>query len=184
MTKSIVTSMLLATMAVTANLALAEAFTPLGAEAGANADGSIPAWTGGFSRGVIWSDIGKQFVDPFADDPVKFSIDARNLETYRDNLTPGQIEQLRRNPDGYRLNVYETRRTARYPEYVYAVAQKNAGTARLAEGGNGVLDYQGYYPFIHPKSGVEVLWNHFMRYRGGSLLRTHTQDHPAERFLQ
>lgn len=166
---------LLSATAMCFNFAVAQEFTPLGAEAAANADGSIPAWTGGFSRGVTWSDIGKQFVDPFADDPVKFSIDARNLETYRDNLTPGQIEQLRRNPDGYRLNVYETRRTARYPEYVYAAAQKNEGTARLAAGGNGVLDYQGYYPFIHPKSGVEVLWNHFMRYRGGSLLRTHTQ---------
>lgn len=55
----------------------------------------------GLSRGVTWSDIGKQFVDPFANDPVKFSIDASNLETNRGNLTPGQIEQLLRNPQHY-----------------------------------------------------------------------------------
>ncbi|BBP83147.1 hypothetical protein PHLH8_27890 [Pseudomonas sp. Pc102] len=176
MTKPRVLSALMATMALAASFtAAAEALTPLGAEAAGNADGSIPAWTGGFSRGITWNDIPKQFVDPFAGDPVKFSIDASNYETYRDNLTPGQIEQLRRNPDGYRLNVYETRRTARYPEHVYEAARKNAQTARLAPGGNGVLDYEGYVPFSHPKSGVEVLWNHFMRYRGGSLFREHTQ---------
>lgn len=176
MTNPRVLSALMATMALAASFtAAAEALTPLGAEAAGNADGSIPAWTGGFSRGITWSDIPKQFVDPFAGDPVKFSIDASNYETYRDNLTPGQIEQLRRNPDGYRLNVYETRRTARYPEHVYEAARKNAQTARLAPGGNGVLDYEGYVPFSHPKSGVEVLWNHFMRYRGGSLFREHTQ---------
>lgn len=176
MTKPSVLCALMAAMALAASFtAAAEALTPLGAEAAGNADGSIPAWTGGFSRGITWSDIPKQFVDPFAGDPVKFSIDASNYETYRDNLTPGQIEQLRRNPDGYRLNVYETRRTARYPEHVYEAARRNAQTARLAPGGNGVLDYEGYVPFSHPKSGVEVLWNHFMRYRGGSLFREHTQ---------
>ncbi|GAC1033143.1 DUF1329 domain-containing protein [Pseudomonas sp. No.21] len=176
MTKPRVLCALMAAMALAASFtAAAEALTPLGAEAAGNADGSIPAWTGGFSRGITWSDIPKQFVDPFAGDPVKFSIDASNYETYRDNLTPGQIEQLRRNPDGYRLNVYETRRTARYPEHVYEAARRNAQTARLAPGGNGVLDYEGYVPFSHPKSGVEVLWNHFMRYRGGSLFREHTQ---------
>ncbi len=44
--------MLLAAMAVSESRAVAEQFTPLGAEAAGNADGSIPAWTVGFSRGV------------------------------------------------------------------------------------------------------------------------------------
>ena len=51
----------------------------LGAEAAANAGGSIPVWTSGFSLGLTRSDIDKQFVDPFADDPVKFSSAASNL---------------------------------------------------------------------------------------------------------
>ncbi len=73
MTKPSVLSVLMATVALTASFtAAADAFTPLGAEAAGNADGSIPAWTGGFSRGVTWNDIPKQFVDPFASDPVKF----------------------------------------------------------------------------------------------------------------
>ncbi|WP_178122540.1 DUF1329 domain-containing protein [Pseudomonas sp. R-28-1W-6] len=157
--------------AAAASATYAGNFTPLGADASASADGSIPAWTGGFS-GNSSKD---RFLNPFAGDPVKFSISFANYKQYQDNLTPGQVEHLRRNPEGYQLNVYETRRTARLPEHVYAVARENSQTAKLAADGNGVIDYKGYYPFIFPKSGLEVLWNHFMRYRGGSLLREHTQ---------
>ncbi|SDI16375.1 Protein of unknown function [Pseudomonas benzenivorans] len=153
----------------------ADNLTPLGAELSGNADGSIPEWTGGLSRNIKQEQASSQLTDPFANDPIKFSINYENHKKYKDHLTPGQIEQLRRNPDDYQLNIYETRRTAKLPEHVYQSAQQNAETAKLAADGNGVVDYHGYYPFIHPKNGLEAVWNHFMRYRGGSLYRVHTQ---------
>ena len=176
MKSKISTLTVLAALVMTAHtMVFADNQTPLGAELSGNADGSIPAWTGGFSRNIKQGQAPSQFTDPFANDPIKFSINYENYKEYQEYLTPGQIEQLRRNPDGYQLNIYETRRTAKLPEYVYQSAQQNAKTAKLAADGNGVVDYQGYYPFIHPKNGLEAVWNHFMRYRGGSLYRAHTQ---------
>ncbi|MBB1520054.1 DUF1329 domain-containing protein [Aquipseudomonas guryensis] len=149
--------------------------TPLGAELAGNADGSIPAWQGGYRQPLASTDIARDFIDPFASDPIELTIDHSNYQQYQNHLTPGQIEQLRRNKDGYRLNVYQTRRTAAVPEPVYQAASRNRETAQLTPDGNGVTGYQGYYPFPAPKTGLEVLWNHFMRYRGGSLFRSQTQ---------
>lgn len=155
--------------------ALATDYTPLGAEISGNPDGSIPPWTGGYNREANWTDIPSQFVDPFSGDKIKFSINYENHIKYKENLTAGQIEQLRKNPNGYQLNIYETRRTAKLPKHIYLAAQKNSKEAILASDGNEVINYEGYYPFIHPKTGLEALWNHLMRYRGGSLQRSHTQ---------
>lgn len=152
----------------------AEQLTPLGALQGANNDGSIPAWEGGYQHQPT-GDTMQAATDPFASDTIEFYIDKNNYENYRALLTPGQIEMLRRNPEDYRLNIYKTRRSAALPQPIYDMAQKNARSARLSEDGNGITGFQGYYPFIQPANGLQAIWNHFMRYRGGSLLRKQTQ---------
>jgi hypothetical protein len=45
-------------------------------------------------------------------------------------------------------------------------------------GGNGLENFETAIPFPIPKSGVEVIWNHITRYRGGSVTRLVTQATP------
>ena len=44
-------------------------------------------------------------------------------------------------------------------------------TAQLAKGGNGVTNAGEGIPFAIPKEGVEVFWNHVLRYRGDVIVR-------------
>src|SRR5512139_3438879 len=92
--------------------------TPVGAEKAGNKDGTIPAWTGGLcSAPAGWSPA-KGYVDPFAGDKVKFTITKANAAQYKDKLTPGTLAMLDKY-DNFKMNVYETRRTACYPQAVY-----------------------------------------------------------------
>ena len=96
--------------------------TPLGAERAGNADGSIPAWDGGITKipaGISWEN--EQFyTDPFSDDKVLYSITAANMDQYADKLSPGQKALFKKYPETYRIDVYQTRRTAAAPEWLYA----------------------------------------------------------------
>src|SRR6185503_3182268 len=49
--------------------------------------------------------------------------------------------------------------------------QAHRDTAELAKGGNGVINAGEGIPFPVPKSGVEVFWNHVLRYRGDVIIR-------------
>ncbi|MGM0526534.1 MAG: DUF1329 domain-containing protein [Pseudomonadota bacterium] len=154
---------------------LGQDLTPIGAEKAANADGSIPAWGGGYSDSSVGQVRG---TNPFADDEILFTITSSNLNEYRDNLTPGQIAMFDKYPD-YKMNVYKTRRTATYPDELWPKIQKNAENAELVAGGNGIQDYETTtIPFPIPKSGVEAVWNHITRFRGGAVTR-HVAQFPV-----
>ncbi|MCY1409559.1 hypothetical protein D9M71_249120 [compost metagenome] len=158
---------------------LGTTLTPLGAEKAGNADGSIPAWTGGLKPGAAPLDNG--FLgDPFASDKPLFVITAANAAQYKDKLTPGQMAMLQRYPDSYRIPVYKTQRTGASPQEVYDLAKKSAVTTQLINDGNGLGNFAQtrYYPFPIPKNGVEVYWNHNNRYRGGNMLRQAAQAAP------
>ena len=150
-------------------------FTPVGAERAGNAAGTIPAWTGGLTDLPSGYVEGQPLVDPFADEQPLFTITAQNYEQYSDNLSPGQIALLKRYPDTYRMPVYTTHRTALYPDAVYATFKDDALTAKTTDGGNGLANVDSYLPFPFPESGIEVIWNHVLRFRGGSVRRTYTQ---------
>ncbi|MEX1222684.1 MAG: DUF1329 domain-containing protein [Idiomarina sp.] len=141
--------------------------TPIGAEKAANADGSIPAWDGGYSSS---EGNAERPQDPFSDDQIQLTITNANLSEHRDLLTPGQIALFEKYPE-YEMNVYQTRRTAAYPQEIYELAQKNAVNASLVAGGNGLEDFDSHVPFPIPQSGLEVVWNHITRYRGGAVER-------------
>lgn len=149
--------------------------TPVGAERPGNAAGTIPAWTGGLTELPAGYVKGEPLVDPFPNEQPKFTITASNFEQYKDSLSPGQIALLKRYPDTFRMPVYETHRTAAYPENLYADFKKDAVTATTTDGGNGLANVDSYLPFPIPESGIEIVWNHILRYRGGSVRRVYSQ---------
>jgi hypothetical protein len=149
--------------------------TPVGAERPGNAAGTIPAWTGGLTELPAGYVEGQPLVDPFPNEQPLFTITAANYEQYKDQLSPGQIALLQRYPDTFRMPVYKTHRTAAYPDKLYADFKQDAVTAVTTDGGNGLANVDSYLPFPMPKSGIEIIWNHVLRYRGGSVRRVYAQ---------
>mgnify|MGYP001760319046 CR=1 FL=1 len=85
---------------------LGKSLTPFGAEASGNADGSIPAWTGGMTTVDPSYKPGGKRGDPFASEKPLFSITAKNMAQYEGKISDGTKEMLKRYPDTYRLDIY------------------------------------------------------------------------------
>ncbi|WP_158770103.1 DUF1329 domain-containing protein [Paraglaciecola sp. L1A13] len=153
--------------------------TPVGAVKAANADGSIPAWTGGITELPAGYTVGDHHPDPFADDKVLFTITAKNYQEYAEFLSDGQKELFKAYPDTYNMPVYQTRRSASLPQFVYDETAKNAVMAELIQGGNGIQNAAIGIPFPIPQNGVETIWNHILRYRGESVKRYAGQAGPT-----
>lgn len=144
---------------------LGESLTIWGAEKAGNADGSIPPYTGGIEPPANYDPSKPGFrPDPFADEKPKFSITAANMAQYEDKLTEGVKEMLKKYST-FRIDVYPTHRTAKYPQYVLDNTLKNARSCELAP---NLLQLAGTcfggVPFPIPKTGSEVMWNRTMKY--------------------
>ncbi|MEQ9507582.1 MAG: DUF1329 domain-containing protein, partial [Alloalcanivorax xenomutans] len=139
--------------------------TPVGAERAGNADGSIPAWTGGLTEAPSGWTRGDDRPDPFANEDPLFTITQDNVDQYADRLTPGSIALLKRYPE-FSMPVYKTHRTAAWPKPVYDSIADHATTAKLVGDGNGVDGVWGAIPFPIPENGNEVIWNHNLRFQG------------------
>ncbi len=159
--------------------ALKDSMTALGAIKGANADGSIPAWTGGLTAPPAGYQSGKPRPDPFAADKPLYEITAQNLGQYTALLSPGQQAMFKRYPNTWKLKVYPTRRSAAFSQAVNDAVIANATTAELTPDGNGVINATRSIPFPIPKTGVETIWNHLMRYRGETSERNVKQVTPT-----
>lgn len=157
---------------------LGKSLTQLGAEQSGNAEGTIPAWSGGLAQDAGNLDANGFLSNPFVNEQPLFTIDANNVERYKDKLSPGQLAMIKRYPDTYRLPVYVSHRSVALPDSVYAAALSNATNAKLIDGGNGLSNFQTAYPFPIPQNGQEVVWNHITRYRGGSVKRISVQATP------
>jgi hypothetical protein len=148
---------------------------PLGGEKAGNANGSIPAWTGGLtpSQNVTGPD-GRR-TDPFASEKPLFSINAKNVDQYGDKVTEGVKRMMQKYP-AFRIDVYPTHRTAMAPQYVYDNTFKNATNAKLVDGPAGPMPSgaHGGVPFPIAKTGIEVMWNHILRWRPPSWRRAAT----------
>jgi hypothetical protein len=140
--------------------------TPLGAERAGNKDGSIPAWTGGFTGTIAGEKPGGRRGDPFKDEKPLFTVTAQNMAQYEDKLSDGTKALLRKYPQTYKLNVYKTHRTAIAPQGVYDNTFKNATRAKLE--GQNLRGAYGGIPFPIPKNGVEAIWNHKLAWRGAA----------------
>lgn len=144
-------------------------FTPVGAEQAGSADGVIPPWTGGLQRSQWPADYqpGGRLRDPFASEKPLYTVTAANLAQYSKWLTPGQQALFARNSD-YEMRVYPTHRTVSYPQAIYDATQANIGKARTIAA-DSLADAHLGFPFPRPQTGVEVLWNHRVRYRGDTV---------------
>lgn len=148
---------------------LGSELTPVGANPEANADGSIPAWTGGLTSPPDGWSPEQGYINPFPEDEVQFTITADNLDEYRDHLSAGQIALLEKY-DNFKMPVYKTRRTAAYPQSVYDKIREQAADVTLE--GFGIQNLNGStVPFPIPENGLEVIWNHNVRYLGGGVER-------------
>jgi len=150
---------------------LGNSLTPLGGDASANADGSIPAYTGGITSAPAGYSVGDHHINPFPEDKVLFEITSSNYKEYEEFLAPGQIKLFETYPDTYRMPVYQSRRSASNPQFVYDATKKNAVNAALIESGNGVTGAATGIPFPVPQNGLEAIWNHILRYRGQAVQR-------------
>ncbi len=141
--------------------------TPTGAERAGNKDGTIPAWTGGYTTPIPDYAEGDPRPDPFAADKPLFAITAQNYRDYADKLPDGQKALFAKYPD-YRMEIYPTRRSAAAPAEVYESIRRNATRAHAAPEGirYGVEGAAGGIPFPIPKDGYEVVWNHLLAFWG------------------
>jgi hypothetical protein len=140
--------------------------TPVGAERAGNADGSIPAWTGGVTSAPGYVS-GAPRPDVFAGDKPLFSITARNFRDYEDKLPEGAKALFAKQAD-YRMDIYPSRRSAAAPEWVYENIFRNATRAHAAPEGiaYGVEGAVGGIPFPIPRNGFEAMWNHLLAFWG------------------
>ena len=159
---------------------LGTSLTPVGAEKAGNADGSIPAWTGGIPKNAGAVDSKGFLADPFVNEKPLFIITAATVDKYKDKLSDGQVAMFKRYPDSYRIPVYPTHRSVGLPPEIYESAKRSALSVTTTNDGNGLANFTGnrYYAFPIPKNGIEVLWNHLTRYHGGNQKRIVTQVTP------
>ncbi|QYJ99336.1 DUF1329 domain-containing protein [Shewanella alkalitolerans] len=153
--------------------------TPLGGEKAGNADGSIPAWDGGITKPVAGYEKGMHHPDPFPGDKIEFTITNANKAQYKDNLTEGLLKLFDLYPDTFKMNVYQTRRTASVPQFVYDATKANASRAELVADGNGISGASIGVPFPIPQNGLEAIWNHVLRFRGVDVETARSQAAPT-----
>ncbi len=145
---------------------LAKDLTPVGAERMGNST-DIPSWTGGLKQSK--SHISGEFhSNPYFREKQLFSITQANMEEHKSRLSPGSQKLLKQFPS-MALPVYKTHRSASYPDYVYDGIKKNVSNATLMKYGSGVGGSRISSPFPIPENGLEVLWNHTLRFRGQSI---------------
>lgn len=152
---------------------LGTTLTEFGALKAGNAEGTIPAYTGGLTQAPAGFKPDSGFwVDPFKDEKPLFRIDAKNIAQYADKLSDGQKLLIKQNPDYY-LDVYSSHRTAAYPAKVLKATVTNATTCKTAKDGLAIdRSCRGGLPFPIPKSGQEAMWNLSMRYQGETAVTT------------
>ena len=141
---------------------LGKELTPVGADPAANADGSIPAWTGtlfGLPEGMDYAGPGTPYPDPYGGDPRLFSVTATNRSEHAAFLSPGVEALFATYPDSFRVDVFPTHRDGRYDDTYIAKLKYNAVNAELYNGDDGIRGFTGSVAFPIPKTGAEVIWN-------------------------
>jgi len=146
---------------------LGTSLTTIGAQQAANKSGTIPAYDGGLAA----NDKQDPLTNIYQDEKPLFIITAKNVSQYQANLSDGQLALFRKYPQSYQMPIYPTHRSAAYPDAIQKKAKKNVTTAELVDGGNGMKNFDESIPFAIPQTGVEVIWNHVSRFRGGSIER-------------
>lgn len=158
---------------------LGDELTPLGGERAGSADGRIPEWRGGIIEPPADYRPGAHYVDPYAGEEPWLTITADNMDAHAERLTAGHKALLRQYPDSYFIPVYPSHRSASVPARIAEATRAIAGQAQLTADGNGVEGAAVGIPFPIPDSGLEVIWNHMLRYRGDYIERRIIQAAPT-----
>ncbi len=137
--------------------ALGMRLTPVGAEAGANAAGTIPEWRPESGTQLQRGD------NPYAAEKPLYVITAGSAGQYGALLTEGYKALFRTFAD-YRMPVYPSHRGAAFPPWFIEATKKNASSIVLTNNGYGFCCAAQGFPFPIPSNGTEALWNHIMRY--------------------
>tara|TARA_R110000822_G_scaffold173299_2_gene312917 strand:+ start:15015 stop:16367 length:1353 start_codon:yes stop_codon:yes gene_type:complete len=143
--------------------ALKTTLTPLGGEKAGNADGSIPAWDPAPVIQVSSDKIGDIPTGVFTDEEPLLQITAANMAEHAERLSEGTQALLKKFPS-FRVDVYPTHRTGLAPQYAYDNTLRNATECRTKDAGLSLEGCYGGVPFPIPQSGVEVIWNHLLRF--------------------
>jgi hypothetical protein len=144
---------------------LGTTLTAVGAEKDANADGTIPAYTGGLTTPPAGYKAGSgSRIDPFAEEKPLYSIDAKNVGQYEGKLSEGIKAMLKKYP-GYRLDVYPTHRTVEIPQAALDRTRTVAQQADTADEGRSLVNAHAAIPFPVPHNGSEAMWNHLVHYQ-------------------
>jgi hypothetical protein len=141
---------------------LGTSLTYLGANPAANADGSIPAFSGsmlGLPEGLSYAGAKTPYPDPYADDPILLTITAANREQHAQFLSPGLEAMFATYPDTFEIQVYPTHRDGRYSDKFREKVKHNALNAELYNGEDGIRGFTGAVAFPVPTTGAEVIWN-------------------------
>jgi hypothetical protein len=147
--------------------------TPLGGEMAGNADGTIPAYTGGMQTVPPGWTPEQGYIDPFADEQPLFTITAANMAQYEDKLSAGMRALLAKYPQ-FKMPIYPSHRTASLPANIEAKVKKEAVNVELNGFGLANLN-SSTTPFPIPANGLEAIWNHNTRYLGGGVKRNFIQ---------
>ena len=158
---------------------LRQDLTPMGSERAGNADGTIPEWTGGITEPPAGYSPGDHHPNPFPDDQPLFRITGANYKDYADKLSVGQIGLFEKYGDTYFMDVFQSRRSASFPEHIYEMSIKNASTAKLADQGEGVIDASEGFPFPFPENAYELMWNHKLKFKDIGGVRYNNQVAPT-----
>ena len=148
--------------------------TPTGAIIEGTSDGLVPRWDGGITEPPDGFEPTEHHINPFPADNVMLTIDSSNLDQFEELLSDGHLKLFNNSPD-YEIKLYESRRTASYPENVYAATLQNEESAILLDNQAGIADAEVGFPFRKPSNGEEAIWNHLLRYKGIKIRRRDDQ---------
>jgi hypothetical protein len=146
--------------------ALGTTLSPIGADKGANKEGTIPAYNGGLTTPPAGYKAGDGIrPNPFSAEKPRLQIDAKNMAQHADKLTEGTKAMMQKYPS-FRIDVYPTQRTVAFPKWVVDNTAKSAVKAKTTNDGRSIEGAHAGFPFPMPKTGYEVMWNHLVRFNG------------------
>ena len=145
--------------------------TPWGAIRAGNADGSIPAWTGGYTTLPAGFQPGDPIGELFPDEQPILTIDSSNVSQHADKLSQGAVEMINRY--GFSIVVYPSHRTHSLPQRVIDCIAANVGRAGpVAQGYR--FGFQGAFggipfPILDPDpniAGYQAVYNANCQFKG------------------
>jgi hypothetical protein len=145
--------------------------TPWGAIRAGNADGSIPAWTGGYTTLPQGFKPGDPIGELFPQEQPILTIDSNNVSQYADRLSEGAVDLINRY--GYSIEVFPSHRTHALPQGIIDRIAANVATAGPVPQG-WRFGFQGAFggipfPILDPDpliAGPQVVYNANTQFKG------------------